>query len=157
MRFGQAGDIADPPKLDLLRLEITELDGFEGSPNVVVKSLPLGKQTKIEFAEPPGAEIEVRFQKLPTGNLAVRLEPLFREGESKEFDLTLPRLKTMEEGVTRALQTAERELPAEKQKLAAKEESDFGAEPHYMEGDWRSRFADEAGALVVAWAAPGWP
>lgn len=29
------------------------------------------------------------------------------------------------------------------QKLAAKEESDFGAEPHYMEGDWRSRFADE--------------
>jgi hypothetical protein len=113
--------IADLPKLDLLRLEITELDGFEGSPNVVVKSLPLGKQTMIEFTEPPGAEIEVRFQKLPTGNLAVRLEPLFREGESKEFDLTLPRLKTMEEGVTRALRTAERELPAEKRELAAKE------------------------------------
>ncbi|TQK52633.1 uncharacterized protein (TIGR03086 family) [Streptomyces sp. SLBN-118] len=41
------------------------------------------------------------------------------------------------------------------QKLAAKEKSDFGAEPHCMEGDWRSRFADEADALVAAWAAPG--
>ena len=112
--------IGDPPKLDLIRLEITELAAFEGTPNVVQKSLPVGKQTKIEFTEPPGAEIEVRFQKLPTGNLAVRLEPLFREGESKEFDLTLPRLKAMEDGVTRALRTAERELPAEKRELAAK-------------------------------------
>lgn len=41
------------------------------------------------------------------------------------------------------------------QKLAAKQESDFGAEPHYTDGDWRSRFADEADALVTAWAAPG--
>jgi hypothetical protein len=113
--------IADLPKLELLRLEINTLDGFEGSPNVIVKSLPLGKETKIEFAEPPGAEIQVRFQKLPTGNLAVRLEPIFREGESKEFDLTLPRLKAMEDGVTRALRTAERELPAEKRELAGKE------------------------------------
>jgi hypothetical protein len=113
--------IADLPKLDMLRLEITNLDGFEGTPSVVMKSLPLGKETKIEFTEPPGAEIGVRFQKLPTGNLAVRLEPIFHEGESKEFDLTLPKLKAMEDGVTRALRTAERELPAEKRELAAKQ------------------------------------
>jgi hypothetical protein len=113
--------IADLPKLELMRLEIASLEGFEGSPNVVVKSLPLGKETKIEFAEQPGAEIKVRFQKLPTGNLAVRLEPTFREGESKEFDLTLPRLKAMEDGVKRALRTAENELPAEKRELAAKD------------------------------------
>ncbi len=113
--------LADLPKLELMRLEITGLEGFEGSPNVIVKSLPLGKETKIEFTQPVGAEIQVRFQKLPTGNLAVRLEPIFREGESKEFDLTLPRLKAMEDGVTRALRTAERELPAEKRELAAKE------------------------------------
>ena len=65
--------IADLPKLELLRLEITSLDGFEGNPSAIVKSLPLAKETKIEFADLPGAEIEVRFQKLPTGNLAVRL------------------------------------------------------------------------------------
>jgi len=113
--------IADLPRLDMLRLEITDLDGFEGTPSVVMKSLPLGKETKIEFTEPPGAEIGVRFQKLPTGNLAVRLEPVFREGEAKEFDLTLPKLKAMEDGVTRALRTAERELPAETRELAAKQ------------------------------------
>jgi hypothetical protein len=113
--------IADLPKLELLRLEITGLDGFEGNPSVIVKSLPLAKETKIEFADLPGAEIEVRFQKLPTGNLAMRLEPIFREGESKEFDLTLPKLKSFEDGVTRALRTAERELPAEKRELAVKD------------------------------------
>lgn len=41
------------------------------------------------------------------------------------------------------------------QKLAAKQDSDFASEPHYMEGDWRGRFADETAALVAAWAAPG--
>jgi hypothetical protein len=113
--------IADPPKPELLRLEIASLEGFEANPSVVVKSLPLAKDTKIEFADLPGAEIGVRFVKLPTGNLAVRLEPAFHEGESKEFDLTLPRLKAFEDGVTRALRTAERELPAAKRELASKD------------------------------------
>jgi hypothetical protein len=113
--------IADPPKPELLRLEITSLDAFEGNASVIVKSLPLAKETKIEFVDMPGAEIGVRFQKLPTGNLAVRLEPIFREGESKEFDLTLPKLKAFEDGVARALRTAERELPAEKRELASKQ------------------------------------
>ncbi len=115
--------IADLPKVELLRLEVTSLDGFAGNPNVIVKSLPLTKETKIEFADFPGAEIEIRFQKLSTGNLAVRLEPAFREGESKEFDLTLPRLKMFEDGVTQALRRAERELPAEKRELAAKQKA----------------------------------
>ncbi|MEV0529471.1 TIGR03086 family metal-binding protein [Streptomyces sp. NPDC050439] len=44
------------------------------------------------------------------------------------------------------------------QALAAKQNSDFGAEaPDVVaEGpDWRERFGDEAGKLVAAWAAPG--
>jgi len=113
--------IADSPKAELLRLEVASLDGFEGNPSVLVKSLPLAKDTKIEFADLPGAEIGVRFQKLPAGSLAVRLEPAFHEGESKEFDLTLPRLKAFEDGVTRALRTAERELPAAKRDLAGQQ------------------------------------
>ncbi|MGW7086005.1 TIGR03086 family metal-binding protein [Streptomyces sp. NPDC054871] len=43
------------------------------------------------------------------------------------------------------------------QALAAKQDSDFSESPDYVaEGpDWRDRFADEAGKLVAAWAAPG--
>ncbi|MGW7076721.1 TIGR03086 family metal-binding protein [Streptomyces sp. NPDC054866] len=43
------------------------------------------------------------------------------------------------------------------QALAAKQDSDFSGSPDYVaEGpDWRDRFADEAGKLVAAWAAPG--
>lgn len=41
------------------------------------------------------------------------------------------------------------------QELAAKRPADFSAVPHYTDGDWRARFADETAALVKAWAAPG--
>ncbi|MGW5865736.1 TIGR03086 family metal-binding protein [Streptomyces sp. NPDC055239] len=44
------------------------------------------------------------------------------------------------------------------QALAAKRNSEFGAEAPDFVGenpDWRDRFADEAGKLVAAWAAPG--
>ncbi|MFF1715275.1 TIGR03086 family metal-binding protein [Streptomyces sp. NPDC058268] len=43
------------------------------------------------------------------------------------------------------------------QALAAKQNSDFGDSPDYVAEtpDWRGRFADEAGKLVAAWAAPG--
>jgi len=44
------------------------------------------------------------------------------------------------------------------QALAAKQNSEFGAEtPDFVaeHPDWRDRFADEAGKLVAAWAAPG--
>ncbi|MER5260144.1 TIGR03086 family metal-binding protein [Streptomyces sp. NPDC002855] len=43
------------------------------------------------------------------------------------------------------------------QALAAKKDAEFGETPDLVaEGpDWRDRFADEAGKLVAAWAAPG--
>ncbi|MEV2256818.1 TIGR03086 family metal-binding protein [Streptomyces sp. NPDC050147] len=45
------------------------------------------------------------------------------------------------------------------QALAAKQNADFSESPDYVAEspgpDWRDRFADEAGKLVAAWAAPG--
>lgn len=45
------------------------------------------------------------------------------------------------------------------QALAAKQNADFSESPDYVaespDLDWRDRFADEAGKLVAAWAAPG--
>ncbi|MFJ4471904.1 TIGR03086 family metal-binding protein [Streptomyces sp. NPDC089424] len=49
------------------------------------------------------------------------------------------------------------QVVVEFQKLAAKGTADFSGTPDRVgEGpDWRERFADEADALVAAWAAPG--
>ncbi|MFG2193384.1 TIGR03086 family metal-binding protein [Streptomyces sp. NPDC048639] len=41
------------------------------------------------------------------------------------------------------------------QAIAAREDADFTTTPDYLDGDWRSRFADETGRLVAAWGAPG--
>lgn len=41
------------------------------------------------------------------------------------------------------------------QALAAQGTADFSTTPEYLDGDWRTRFADETGALVEAWSAPG--
>ncbi|MGP3922816.1 TIGR03086 family metal-binding protein [Streptomyces sp. 8N616] len=41
------------------------------------------------------------------------------------------------------------------QALAAKKDADFTTTPDYLDGDWRTRFTDEAARLVGAWAAPG--
>lgn len=43
------------------------------------------------------------------------------------------------------------------QALAAKQNSEFGETPDLVaeSPDWRDRFAEEAGKLVAAWAAPG--
>jgi hypothetical protein len=110
--------VTDLPKLDALRLEIAGLDGFAGEPKLQSDSLAIGKETAIEFKNPPGAEIGISFRKQATGNLLVRLEPVFREAGAKEFDMTLKRLETMEDGVTRALRAAEKELPAKQREVA---------------------------------------
>lgn len=41
------------------------------------------------------------------------------------------------------------------QALAAKKDSDFGAEPEHLEGDVYGRFAAETRRLIEAWGAPG--
>ncbi|MEU6083942.1 TIGR03086 family metal-binding protein [Streptomyces sp. NPDC047108] len=41
------------------------------------------------------------------------------------------------------------------QAIAAREDADFTTTPDYLDGDWRSRFADETARLVTAWGAPG--
>ena len=41
------------------------------------------------------------------------------------------------------------------QALAAKDTADFSTTPDYLEGDWRTRFAEETDRLVAAWGEPG--
>jgi hypothetical protein len=105
------------PRLDVLRLEIAGLDNFATQPALASQSIAVGKMTKITFNERPGAELEIRFLKLSSGNLAVRLEPTFREANARKFDMTLPRLQAMEAGVTRSLSEDERELAVKKRLL----------------------------------------
>jgi hypothetical protein len=111
--------VPDLPKVDAVRLEIAGLDGFVGEPTLAADSLAIGKETKIAFKDPPGAEIGISFRKQASGNLLVRLEPVFREAGAKEFEMTLKRLETMEDGVTRALRAAEKELPTKQREVAA--------------------------------------
>jgi len=40
------------------------------------------------------------------------------------------------------------------QALATKQDADFDAEPDFLDGDWRNRFADETRKLVDAWSDP---
>ena len=40
------------------------------------------------------------------------------------------------------------------QALATKQAADFDAKPDFLDGDWRSRFADETRKLVEAWSDP---
>ncbi len=85
----------DPPKEESLRLEIVELIGFPGSASVrdAKQLLKLKERATIEFAQLPGAEIQLEFRRHPTsGNLEVVLRPEFRENAVEKFTMTLPRL-----------------------------------------------------------------
>jgi hypothetical protein len=109
--------LADPPRASSLRLEVGKLIGFPTGAAVSPQTLEVGQDAKIQFADPVGAEIEIRFRRLPAGELVVQLEPVFRENRSKTFEMTLPRLDAMEKGATTALREAERELSLRKSDL----------------------------------------
>jgi hypothetical protein len=102
--------LADPPKASSLRLEIGKLIGFPTGASVSPQALELGQDAKIQFADPAGAEIEIRFRRLPGSEFVVQLEPVFWENRSKTFEMTLPRLDAMEKGASTALREAEQEL-----------------------------------------------
>jgi hypothetical protein len=105
--------ITDPPKQELLRFEIQDLIDFPGGAKLRgSSSAALGKTLMIEFADLPGAQIEIRFHR-PSANsgLALRLEPTFRENATKEFELTLARLEAFRSGIERSLSRARQDLP----------------------------------------------
>jgi hypothetical protein len=111
-------DLSNPPKLDLLRLEIRELVNFPSGARLRndLRTLEVGKRTFIEFADLPGAETSVQLTKLGAG-LVLRLESEFKENAASKYDLSLSRLEGLEEGMKKALAGAERELPAEQARL----------------------------------------
>ena len=113
--------LPDLPKTELVRLELTGLDDFPGGAQAKSDSLAIGQETLIEFSEPAGAQIEIRFRQLTGGQLTVQLEPVFKENGSRTFDMTLPRLDAMEEGTTKALRADERDLPIQQNRLKAQQ------------------------------------
>jgi hypothetical protein len=113
--------LLDLPKAEVVRLKIAGLDGFPAGARAASDSLAIGQETTIQFSEPAGAEIEIRFRQLAGGQLAVQLEPQFKENGSRSFDMTLPRLEAMEAGTTKALRSDERDLPIQQSKLKAQQ------------------------------------
>jgi hypothetical protein len=113
--------IPDPPKADVLRLEIRELVSF---PRDVAlreehKSIAAGQKAVIQFTEMPGAEMGVQLIRLASGTLVVRVQSEFKENAATKFELSLSRLDSLEEGVTKSLERARRELPGEQAQLSA--------------------------------------
>jgi len=91
--------LADLPKQANLRLEIRDLAGFPGGTSIrsETKSIALGKSAIVEFAELPGAEIELRFLRpSASGNLVLRVEPVFKEKKIREYELSLKNLNQVE-------------------------------------------------------------
>jgi hypothetical protein len=118
--------LPDPPKADTLRLEIRELVSF---PRDVAlreehKSITAGQKAVIQFTEMPGAEMGVQLIRLASGTLVVRVQSEFRENAATKFEMSLSRLASLEEGVSKSLDRAKRELPGE-QALLSRIQSDL--------------------------------
>jgi hypothetical protein len=91
--------LSDLPKPDHLRLEIRELARFPGGTTIRgdVKTLAVGKLAIVEFAEMPGAEIELwLLRQSASGNLVLRVEPVFKEKKIHEYALSLKNLSEVE-------------------------------------------------------------
>jgi hypothetical protein len=111
--------VAELPKSDLLRLAIDGLDGFSDGASVDQEVLKTGEDATITFSGRRGAEIELRFRMLSSGALVLQIEPRFRESNGRTYEMTLPRLDAMEEGVSKSLRAAEKDLPIRQREVAA--------------------------------------
>jgi hypothetical protein len=111
--------VAELPKAELIRLAIDGLDGFAEGAAVDQQSLAVGDAAKITFSGQPGAEIELRLRSLASGSLVLQVEPRFREPNGRTYEMTLPRLAAMEEGATKALASAQRDLPIKQREVKA--------------------------------------
>ena len=111
--------VAELPKQELIRVAIDGLDGFAEGAAVDKQSLAVGDAAKVTFSGQPGAEIELRFRSLTSGSLVLQVEPRFREPNGRTYEMTLPRLAAMEEGATKALAAAQRDLPIKQREVIA--------------------------------------
>lgn len=105
-------ELFDLPKTELVQLEVAELTGFPEGTTISGDTIEIGKESKIKFTKPAGAEIGLRLFKPKEGNLSLRLEPVFKENAATEFDLTLTRLDALAKNVSERLAEAKRDLPA---------------------------------------------
>lgn len=105
-------ELFDLPKAELMQLEVGELEGFPEGTTISDNTIEIGKESKIKFTKPVGAEIGLKLFKPKEGNLSLRLEPVFKENAATQFDLTLTRLDALAKNVNDRLAEAKRDLPA---------------------------------------------
>jgi hypothetical protein len=115
-------DVPDPPPASKLVFRIHELKGFArgGKLRGGATTFPITRPAIIEFDEVRGAEVELRLLRMATsGKFTLRVEPVFREGSNKEFDLTLPRLDKFKDALEASLAKAQAEIPVLQKNLSA--------------------------------------
>jgi hypothetical protein len=99
--------LSDLPRTEKLRLEIRELVNYPtaAEPSAEASTVLMGKQAIIQSAQLPGAAIRVRFPFTASpANLALRIEPIYRESGRVEFDLSLAWANRFRSSVERELQ-----------------------------------------------------
>lgn len=101
------------PNIDQLYLELSDLTKVHGSAsfkngNSMAK---FDREVVIEFKDLPGAEVGIKFAKIPQAPLGFIVEPRFKEGASREYDLTLPKLEKTQKALQDAIQEAKIKIP----------------------------------------------
>ena len=101
------------PATDQLYLELSDLTKVHGSANFKNgnNNAKFDREVVIEFKDVPGAEIGVKFAKLPQAPLGFIVEPRFKEGAAREYDLTLPKLEKTQQALQDSIQEAKSKIP----------------------------------------------
>ncbi len=96
------------PATDQLYLDLTPLTGLPSSAifRNGVGQAKLDREVVIEFSDMPGAQIGVKLAKVPQAPLGLIIEPRFKDGPSREFDLTFAQLEKTQRASMEAVQEA---------------------------------------------------
>jgi hypothetical protein len=69
------------------------------------------REVVIEFSDLPGAQVGIKLSKVPQAPLGLIVEPRFKDGPTREYDLTFPQLEKSQRGIADALQDARAKIP----------------------------------------------
>jgi hypothetical protein len=71
----------------------------------------LDREVVIEFSDLPGAQVGIKLAKVPQAPLGLIVEPRFKDGPAREYDLTFPQLEKSQRGIADALHEAKAKIP----------------------------------------------
>jgi hypothetical protein len=102
------------PATDQIFVEIGALASLPNGPAFrnELNHAKLGREVMVEFRDMPGAQIGIKLAKVPQSPLGLIIEPRFKDGPSREFDLTLDQLEKTQRGSVEAVQEAKSKIPA---------------------------------------------